>query len=83
VPVPLQKNYYTHGVLLGGVSDGSKTFITEAPQVPDIIYGIPSSNSSASIEKRRDFQFFRQKLQLMQSVKLVLIPKNFSTGVTF
>ena len=45
------ENYYDEGIILGGQSDGSQTFVTQAPDVPDIILrDPPGSNSFASIE---------------------------------
>lgn len=46
------ENYLSEGIVLGGKSDGSQTFITAAPDVPDIILrDPPGSESFASIEK--------------------------------
>lgn len=46
------ENYRTEGIVLGGHSDGSQTFVTAAPDMPDIILrDPPGSNSFASIEK--------------------------------
>jgi hypothetical protein len=46
------RNYNKKGIILGGESDGSQTFVTKAPDVPDIILrDPPGSNSFASIEK--------------------------------
>ena len=45
------ENVNTEGIILGGASDGSLTFTTAAPDVPDIILrDPPGSGSSASIE---------------------------------
>ncbi|MBW1298595.1 LamG-like jellyroll fold domain-containing protein [Aquimarina litoralis] len=45
------ENYLNEGIILGGQSDGSQTFVTQAPDVPDIILrDPPGSNSFASIE---------------------------------
>ena len=45
------ENYLKEGIILGGQSDGSQTFVTAAPDVPDIILrDPPGSNSSASIQ---------------------------------
>ncbi len=45
-------NFNNTGIILGGKSDGSRTFVTEAPQQADIILrDPPGSNSFASIEK--------------------------------
>lgn len=52
------RNYKTEGIILGGQSDGSQTFVTEAPDVPDIILrDPPGSNSYASIEQGRSISF--------------------------
>lgn len=45
------ENYTDEVILLGGKSDGSQTFVTKAPDVPDIILrDPPGSNSYATIE---------------------------------
>lgn len=52
------QNYASQGIILGGQSDGSQTFVTEAPDVPDIILrDPPGSNSSASIEAGKTISF--------------------------
>ena len=52
------RNYATEGIILGGQSDGSQTFVTQAPDVPDIILrDPPGSNSFASIQKGRSISF--------------------------
>jgi len=52
------ENYITEGIILGGQSDGSLTFITAAPDVPDIILRAPpGSNSFASIESGESISF--------------------------
>lgn len=52
------RNYKTEGIILGGQSDGSQTFVTEAPDVPDIILrDPPGSNSFASIEQGKSISF--------------------------
>jgi len=44
--------FNNQGIIIGGASDGSKTFVTAAPDIPDIILrDPPGSNSFASIEK--------------------------------
>jgi hypothetical protein len=46
------EDYIKDGVIFGGQSDGSQTFVTAAPDIPDIILrDPPGSNSFASIEK--------------------------------
>lgn len=55
------ENYSNEGIVLGGQSDGSQTFITAAPDVPDIILrDPPGSNSFASIEEGESFTFTSQ-----------------------
>lgn len=50
------ENYDKIGIVLGGQSDGSQTFVTAAPDVPDIILrDPPGSNSSASIQSGESF----------------------------
>ena len=50
--------YNQNGVILGGVSDGSQTFVTAGPEKADIILrDPPGSSSSASIEKGSSFSF--------------------------
>ena len=54
-------NYKTDGILLGGVSDGSQTFVTAGPQIPDIILrDPPGSGSYATIEKGSSFSFTKE-----------------------
>lgn len=51
-------NYNPEGIILGGAADGSQTFVTVAPQMPDIILrDPPGSNSSASIEAGETISF--------------------------
>jgi hypothetical protein len=74
--------YLTEGVLLGGKSDGSQTFVTEAPDVPDIILrDPPGSNSSASIEKGETFSFSTEA-SISAEIGIGSTTK-ISTGVTF
>jgi len=76
------ENYITQGIILGGQSDGSQTFTTAAPDVPDIILrDPPGSNSFASIESGESITFttetdFSSASGLSQDLKLML-------GVTF
>ncbi|PHQ29925.1 LamG-like jellyroll fold domain-containing protein [Leeuwenhoekiella nanhaiensis] len=45
------ENYTNKGIIMGGQSDGSQTFITAGPDIPDIVLrDPPGSNSYASIE---------------------------------
>ncbi|RCH55713.1 laminin G [Mucilaginibacter hurinus] len=54
-------NYKKEGILLGGVADGSQTFITAGPAIPDIILrDPPGSGSSATIEKGSSFSFSKE-----------------------
>lgn len=54
-------NYKTEGIILGGVADGSQTFVTAGPEIPDfVLRDPPGSTSSASIEKGSSFSFFRE-----------------------
>ncbi|OYZ01215.1 MAG: hypothetical protein B7Y37_07960 [Sphingobacteriia bacterium 28-36-52] len=54
-------NYKTQGILLGGVSDGSQTFVTAGPQLPDfVLRDPPGSNSSATIAKGSSFTFSKE-----------------------
>ena len=48
----------TTGIILGGASDGSQTFVTQAPDIPAIILrDPPGSNSFASIEQGQSISF--------------------------
>jgi hypothetical protein len=50
--------YKTEGILLGGESDGSQTFVTAGPQLPDfVLRDPPGSGSSATIEKGSSLSF--------------------------
>jgi hypothetical protein len=54
-------NYKSDGILLGGVSDGTQTFVTAGPQIPDfILRDPPGANSSATIEKGSSFTFSKE-----------------------
>lgn len=54
-------NYKTEGILLGGVSDGTQTFVTDGPQIPDfVLRDPPGANSSAKIEKGSSFTFSKE-----------------------
>ncbi|MFD1606057.1 LamG-like jellyroll fold domain-containing protein [Flavobacterium artemisiae] len=54
----LVENFKDTGIILGGASDGSQTFITEAPEIPAIILrDPPGSNSFATIEKGESISF--------------------------
>lgn len=53
-------NYKTEGILLGGESDGSQSFVTAGPQLPDfVLRDPPGSGSSATIEKGSTLSFIR------------------------
>lgn len=48
----------TTGIIIGGASDGSQTFVTQAPDIPAIILrDPPGSNSFASIEQGESISF--------------------------
>lgn len=54
-------NYYKEGILLGGVADGSQTFVTAGPELPDfVLRDPPGSGSSATIEKGSSFSFTKE-----------------------
>ncbi len=54
-------NYYKEGILLGGVADGTQTFITAGPELPDfVLRDPPGSGSSATIEKGSSFSFTKE-----------------------
>jgi hypothetical protein len=68
------ENYIKNGIILGGQSDGSQTFVTSAPDVPDIILrDPPGSNSSASIQSGESFS--------VTSSSDVITSEGVSTGV--
>lgn len=79
------ENYEAEGIILGGRSDGSQTFITAAPDVPDIILrDPPGSNSFATIESGESISFstsqsFTQNDGFNQSIVLLLGAK-FEAG---
>lgn len=51
-------NYKSEGILLGGESDGSQSFVTAGPQLPDfVLRDPPGSGSSATIEKGSTLSF--------------------------
>lgn len=57
IDTPLE-NYETDGILLGGVADGTQTFVTAGPEIPDfVLRDPPGSESSATIEKGSSFSF--------------------------
>lgn len=80
----LVENFKDTGIILGGASDGSQTFVTEAPDVPAIILrDPPGSNSSATIEKGQSISFtseaslahqegFTQNVNINSGIKFVI-----------
>ena len=51
-------DYKAEGIILGGVADGTQTFVTRGPELPDfILRDPPGSGSSATIEKGSSFSF--------------------------
>ncbi len=60
VDTPLE-NYKKDGIILGGVADGTQTFVTAGPELPDfVLRDPPGSNSSATIEKGSSFSFTKE-----------------------
>jgi hypothetical protein len=56
------EDYKKNGIILGGLSDGTQTFVTAAPDIPDIILrDPPGSNSFASIEKGTSITFTNER----------------------
>ncbi|WP_281233899.1 LamG-like jellyroll fold domain-containing protein [Flavobacterium gelatinilyticum] len=78
------ENFNDTGIILGGASDGSQTFVTEAPDVPAIILrDPPGSNSFATIEKGQSISFtsetslahqegFTQNVNVNSGIKFVI-----------
>ena len=53
--------YKTDGIVLGGVADGTQTFVTAGPELPDfVLRDPPGSSSSATIEKGSSFSFSKE-----------------------
>ncbi len=54
------ENVLTDGIILGGASDGSQSFLTAAPDIPDLILrDPPGSGSSATIESGESVSFIK------------------------
>ena len=54
------ENVLSEGIILGGASDGSQTFLTAAPDIPDLILrDPPGSGSSATIESGESISFIK------------------------
>jgi hypothetical protein len=54
-------NYHTEGIILGGEADGTQTFVTAGPEIPDfVLRDPPGSGSSATIEKGSTFSFSKE-----------------------
>ncbi|MEC5165714.1 hypothetical protein RCH18_001446 [Flavobacterium sp. PL11] len=54
-------NFNTDGIVVGGVADGSQTYITAGPEIPDfVLRDPPGSGSSATIEKGSTFSFSKE-----------------------
>lgn len=78
------ENFKDTGIVLGGASDGSQTFVTEAPDVPAIILrDPPGSNSFATIAKGESISFtseaslahqegFTQNVNVNSGIKFVI-----------
>ncbi|WP_111706330.1 LamG-like jellyroll fold domain-containing protein [Lutibacter citreus] len=79
------EDYDPKGIILGGQSDGSQTFTTAAPDVPDIILrDPPGSNSFAYIESGESITFtteteFNNTIGESEDLKLML-GVEFKTG---
>ena len=68
------KNFKDTGIILGGKDDGSKTFVTKGPTVPDIILrDPPGSNSFASINKGESFS--------ITTDEMIVTSNGLSTGI--
>lgn len=53
--------FKNEGILLGGVSDGTQSFVTAGPQLPDfVLRDPPGSGSSATIDKGSSFTFSKE-----------------------
>ena len=75
------EGYNPTGIILGGKSDGSQTFVTAAPDIPEIVLrDPPGTNSFASIEKGESISFtsensmthsegFTNELKIMSGAK--------------
>lgn len=51
-------NYRREGIILGGESDGTQSFVTAGPEMPDfVLRDPPGSGSSATIEKGSSISF--------------------------
>lgn len=54
-------DYKAEGIILGGVADGTQTFVTRGPELPDfVLRDPPGSGSSATIEKGSSFSFSKE-----------------------
>lgn len=54
-------DFKNEGILLGGVSDGTQSFVTAGPQLPDfVLRDPPGSGSSATIDKGSSFTFSKE-----------------------
>ena len=61
-------NYKTEGILLGGISDGTQTFVTAGPEIPDfVLRDPPGANSFATIEKGTSFTFSKESSYALNS----------------
>lgn len=53
--------FKNEGILLGGVSDGTQSFVTAGPELPDfVLRDPPGSGSSATIDKGSSFTFSKE-----------------------
>ena len=78
-------DYESIGIILGGKSDGSQTFVTAAPDIPEIVLrDPPGSNSFASIEKGESISFSTESSMTdskgVSTQLSVVLGVNFETG---
>lgn len=78
-------DYKSHGIILGGKSDGSQTFVTAAPDIPEIVLrDPPGSNSFVSIEKGESISFNTESSMTdskgVSTQLSVVLGVNFETG---
>ena len=61
VETAIGNDYYKEGIVLGGVADGTQTFVTAGPEIPDfVLRDPPGSTSSSTIDKGSSFSFTRE-----------------------
>jgi hypothetical protein len=61
--------FKNEGILLGGVSDGTQSFVTAGPELPDfVLRDPPGSGSSATIDKGSSFTFSKESSIALNNV---------------